>query len=183
MWHIIHPVSLVWYISVFVCIFNRVLRDSLAPQASLESLVLLWVNTLLHRALHILQNMSISPAACEHCSSAVVACRVQWDLAVLPVLLERTERMWVFFFLTPVTSESDEPNSNKAIPSYLSSALPQGEAGKAGRPGERGAAGPQVRTHAFLTDTHRYIADIVHLWSVILEYEKTWCLLTEMRTY
>lgn len=49
------------------------------------------------------------------------------------------------------------PLSLFSIPSYLSSALPQGEAGKAGRPGERGAAGPQVLTHAFLIDTHKLL--------------------------
>lgn len=64
--------------------------------------------------------MSILPAACEHYSSAVLACRVQWVLAVLPVLLERAERMWVFYFLTPITSESDEPNSNNTAQAFKS---------------------------------------------------------------
>jgi len=38
--NLIHPV----YVTVFVCIFLRALRDSLAPRVSLESLVPLWVS-------------------------------------------------------------------------------------------------------------------------------------------
>lgn len=155
----------IWYITVLICICHRALRVSLDPQESPESLVLLWVSSASFQFWNLVsiwhyESMHILPAVCDY-SSAVDVCRARWVLAVFLVLLERMEKMWVLF-----PSLHPFHMIQLWVSSYLSSALPQGEAGKAGRPGERGSAGPQVRlTHAWVPHQYTLINTIMHTYS------------------
>lgn len=155
---------------IYNCIFPRALRDSLDPQASLESPVLLWVSSVSFQFSNVVSKWQYesfkSMHVCDY-SPTVDVCRARWVLAVFLVLLERMERMWVLFpSLYPFQI------IQLWVSSYLTSARPQGEAGKAGRPGERGSVGLQVRfAHAWFSHQYTLINTILNTYSSSLKLE------------